>query len=71
MCYIYTHTHTHTQTTFKKSSNKQGKDSWRSKTKIKKSNRNYNVDFADQEFIIGFCQIALDLFRTSYNTHTI
>ena len=36
-----------------------------------KYNRNYNVDFADQEFVIGFCQIALDLFMTSYNTRTI
>jgi len=31
---------------------------------------NYDIDFANQELVIGFCQISLDLFRTPYNTHT-
>jgi hypothetical protein len=28
------------------------------------------IDFTYQDFVIVFSQIALDLFRTSYNTHT-
>jgi hypothetical protein len=28
------------------------------------------IDFAYQDFVIGFYQIALELFRTTYNTHT-
>jgi hypothetical protein len=36
-----------------------------------KTCRNYDIDITNQEFVIGFCQIALDLFRTLYNTHTI
>jgi hypothetical protein len=36
--------------TFKKSSKKQEKDSWR----LRKTCRNYDNNFADQEFVIGF-----------------
>jgi hypothetical protein len=35
-----------------------------------KTCRNNDIDFTDQEFVIIFFQIALELFRTSYNTHT-
>jgi len=28
------------------------------------------IDFAYQGFVIGFYQITLDLFKTSYNTYT-
>jgi hypothetical protein len=31
---------------------------------------NNDIDFADQEFVIIFFQIALELFRTPYNTYT-
>lgn len=34
-----------------------------------KTCRNYDIYFFDQDFIIGFCQIELDLFMTFHNTH--
>jgi len=34
-----------------------------------KSCRNYNINFIDKIFVIGFCQITLDLFTTPYNNH--
>ena len=35
-----------------------------------KTCRNYNINFVNQEFVIEFCQIALDLFRKRYNIYT-
>jgi hypothetical protein len=40
------------------------------KVKNEKNCRNYDINFAYQEFVIGFCQIEIDLFRTLYNTNT-
>jgi len=40
------------------------------KDQKRKTCRNYDIDFANQEFVITFFQIALELFRTSYNTYT-